>query len=261
MLVLITSIKWIGNLAFHTSLNGNHVPSEYFPASFKQVLEKTPNVNLILSYLSYENHDPRMVSRFQFIPASNVVSITDSKYSCLHHTNQFASALQDFLVSAKRLRTLSFNWVLPFDPTRGRLPPIEHLVLPTMKWCYSAHYVERLWDFSLLQELQLPWFVLEGFLGSVRPELLSQLKCLRLIECRLAPSAWNIDSAAKYNNANQFTKLLEKLFISRHDYEVLDIRCLLDSFDMSIIAQQGRSLRTLKLLDLTDFEPEVIFPL
>jgi hypothetical protein len=226
-----------------------------FPTELLQIFKKLPSLNLLISGFGCVGPDSMTSTIEQTFPVSNIVSITGIRDG--DWTDRFVVDLQKFLTLSPRLKTLGFS-LLPmelFDSNKGRLPPIEHLILPPWPWDYTAEDAERVWDFSCLQELKLPLFVLRNFLKTTRPELLSQLKRLRLGDPDDPPTSTNKDLI----DATEFTKRLENLLKDRHDYEVLDIRCLLSSFDMSIIARQGYSLRSLDIWDNGNFRSEAIF--
>jgi hypothetical protein len=220
----------------------------------KQILEQSSGLNLVTPKFCYWSDLPRITEQVQSIPAANLVSFT----VIASGRNGFSDALQDLLVSARRFETLAFMFILPFSPERGTLPPIKRLSLPSMVWDYSPEDVERIWDFSLLQELDIPWHVLRQFLQSVSPKTLGHLKQIRVDDtCWESPYiGTHFD---RFTKGKTFTKRFETLFQDRYDFQVLDIRCLLDIFDTSLIAQQGQSLGMLKFLDLSGFEADGFF--
>jgi hypothetical protein len=86
-----------------------------------------------------------------------------------------------------------------------------------------------------------------------------QLKCLQIGEFSKNELWPSIHSDSEITGEKEFTKLLENLFHGRHDYEVLEIRCLLSLFDMSTIVRQGHSLRSLILSDVGCIETKTMF--
>jgi hypothetical protein len=132
-----------------TRWNGNPSTLRSFLPSLKDVLEKPPKVNLIVS----GTQEGRFVTvnLVETFPASNLVSFSDIEAPL---RTESSSGWQKLLASSRRLKTLGFAYIPSFDPTGERLPPIENLILLRgMYWNYSAKDVERVWDFSLLQDL------------------------------------------------------------------------------------------------------------
>jgi len=235
----------------------NHSQETYFPEKLKKLLEESPDVGLNIHRCVYDQFLPGAVSQIRSIPATNLRSF---KVSALGQSGYYTSphAFQDLLVASTRLETLKFLFILPFHPGSGRLPPIKSLALPTMPWNYSPDDVKRIWNFSRLQDFDIPGHVLRPFLESVPLEDLNQLKRLR-VDDSCWPSGWP-DPVEQYSKDEALTRLLSKLLQNRCDFQELDIRCLLGLFDMSLITKQGHSMMALKLLDLAGFEGEGIFP-
>lgn len=192
----------------------------------------------------------RAPSEIQSFPPANLVSFKGLA------TGRGGSldALQEFLAASPRLQTLAFTFLDTFRPEKGRLPPINSLTLPT--WKYNRENATRIWDFSRLQDLEIRWCDFGPFLNAVSPEDLGQLKRFRVDN-----SCWEWSWVAEiYSEKESLTRLLEALLKGRHDFQELDIRCLLSLFDMSLIAGQGQSLLVLKIFDLAGFEMEGSFP-
>jgi hypothetical protein len=141
-------------------------------------------------------------------------------------------------------------------PDGGRLPPIKALTLPY--WDDTSESANRIWDFSLLEDLEISWSGFRQFLKAVSPEDLGKLKRFRVDDTSWEPQSSLLDKS-KFET-ELFTEQLQTLLKGRPDFQELDIRCLLSLFDMSLIARQGQSLRVLTILDLAGFEMEGMFP-
>ncbi|PVH89447.1 hypothetical protein DL98DRAFT_524225 [Cadophora sp. DSE1049] len=227
-----------------------------FPPVLWTMLSESPQVGLSITEFSYWSDHPETVSKTQSVPSANLVSFK------VNASGQSGSvdALQDLLVASRRLQTLIFTFIFPFLPANGRLPPIKHLILPEgTNWKYTPEAAQEIWDFSRLEVLQLPWRDLSPFLESVSPEQLGQLRYLRVDD-----SCWErsflITPNEKYLQDKACTELQQALLETKDGFEELDIRCLLDMFDMSLIAKQGQFLRKLTILDVTGFEGAGTFP-
>jgi len=231
-------------------------PFAYFPEELQSALNSLPHVSLCINNYTYPgDFGPYTAGHTMSIPATNLVSLTAWSMGNVAHVEP----LQDLLVASQRLETLTLNYIPhPFCPTRGRLPPIRRLALQVALWSYTMDDVNKIWDFSQLEDLEIPWHKLGSFLESVSPEDLCRLKRLRVDE-----SCWERDwkgpeEAKRYRET--VTRQLQKLLEGRHDFEELDIKCLLSLFDISLVARQSRSLRVLKLFDTASFEIGWLFP-
>ena len=227
----------------------------------KKVLEERPNLDLNVEYCGYKSdevwnlHDGplEIPSPVRSYPAANLVSIT---VQILPQSGPVDN-LQQFLAASTRLQTFTFDSAIRFLPEGGRLPPIRVLNLPD--WYETSESARRIWDFSLLEDLEITWSGFREFLKTVSPDDLGKLKRFRVDDTSWEPQCSFLDKS-KFE-MELFTDQLQTLLKGRHDFQELDIRCLLDSFDMSLIAKQGHSLRVLTILDLAGFEMEGMFPL
>ncbi|KAH8769324.1 hypothetical protein BGZ57DRAFT_1006225 [Hyaloscypha finlandica] len=232
-----------------------------FPQRLKKVLEESPNLGLNVAYCGYKSdyivnlfHDGpiEVASAVRSFPAANLLSFTVSILAQSGPVNN----LQEFLAASTRLQTLRFESMDRFLPDGGRLPPIKALTLPY--WDDTSESASRIWDFSLLEDLEISWSGFRQFLKAVSPEDLGKLKRFRVDDTSWEPQSSLLDKS-KFET-ELFTEQLETLLKGRNDFQELDIRCLLSLFDMSLIAKQGQSLRVLTILDLAGFEMEGIFP-
>lgn len=170
-----------------------HFPEAHFPESLKKALEDLPDIGLSIPKCVYDQSVPGAVSQIRSIPAANLVSFEVSATGQSgYHTSPHA--FQEFLVVSTRLETLKSRFMLPFHPGNGRLPPIKSLTLPAMSWNYSPEEVRRIWNFSRLQDLDIPGHLLRPFLKSVPPEDLTKLKRLRVDE-----SCWHSLSGVRHS--------------------------------------------------------------
>ena len=191
-------------------------------------------------------------SAVRSFPAASIVSFTVSLLAQCGPVNN----LQKFLAASTRLQTLTFESTARFLPGGGRLPSIKALALPY--WYDTSESANRIWDFSLLEDLEISWSGFRQFLKAVSPEDLGKLKRFRVDDTSWEPQSSFLDKS-KFET-ELFTEQLQTLLKGRHDFQELDIRCLLSLFDMSLIAKQGQSLRVLAILDLAGFEMEGMFP-
>jgi len=231
-------------------------PFAYFPEKLQSALNSLPHVSLCINNYKYPgDFGPYTAGHTMSIPATNLVSLTAWSMGNVAHVEP----LQDLLVASQRLETLTLKYIPhPFSPTRGRLPPIRRLALPGTLWLYTLNDINKIWDFSQLEDLEIPWHILGSFLESVSPEDLCQLKRLRVGESILKKDWREPGEAKRYQET--LTHQLQILLEGRHDFEELDIKCLLSLFDISLIARQSRSLQVLKLFDTAHCEMEGPFP-
>jgi hypothetical protein len=187
------------------------------------------------------------------IPAASLISFTASFVS----NTACVEPLQDLLVASHRLDTLIFkNIPHPFNAARGRLPPIKKLLLSGIyRWLDTPEDTPKTWDFSRLEELDISWHTVVSFLESVPLKDLSRLKRLEIDD-----SCWDdywqrYPGPGEHYNADA-TRLLRELLMLCHHFERLDIKCQLNSLDISLITSQGDSLRALRIFDFVTFETE-----
>ncbi|KAG4439672.1 hypothetical protein IFR05_004869 [Cadophora sp. M221] len=190
------------------------------------------------------------------VPAASLVSFN----ALVSGQRGSVDLLQDLLSASLRLETLSFSFLIPSLPNGKRLPPIRKLTVPRDTiWNSSPEDVKQIWDFSLLENLDIPWSRLTQFLKTVPPE---DLRCLKRL--RVDDTCWiqvfNATAEVKFARDKLCTDLQQALLENRYDFEELDIRCVLDVFNMSLIPNQGQALRSVKLLDVVGSEGDGIFP-
>lgn len=220
-------------------------------------MNASPNITLNISQFSYWIDIPGTIEAVHSIPTANLVSFT---VVATGRTGSVA-ALQALLSASVHLQTLKFLNKMPFLSQGGRLPPMKSLSLPygESSWNYSSDNANLIWDFSRLEDLEITWQNLSPFLQSVSPRDLCRLKRLSV-----DGSCWEISytmtPAEKYLKDKKCTELIEKLLEDRDDFEDLDVRCLLESFDMSLISAQRLSLKKLKILDVAGFVGDGMFP-
>ena len=186
-------------------------------------------------------------------PAANLVSFT---VGLKGHNFRPVNNLQDFLAASTGLQKLTFEEKIPFLPDGSRLPPIKALNL--VYWDDTAETASRAWDFSVLEDLEISWTGFRQFLKTVSPKDLGKLKRFRVDDTSWEPQRSFLEKSTF--ELELFTEQLQLLLKDRHDFQELDIRCLLSLFDASLIAKQGESLRILTILDLAGFEMEGTFP-
>ncbi|KAH9214636.1 hypothetical protein DL95DRAFT_503169 [Leptodontidium sp. 2 PMI_412] len=90
-------------------------------------------------------------------PASNMISLTVQNRGF----GQSVRPIYQFLTSCVNLETLRlFDLNDPSQPPNGRLPPVKCLLLQVRSWPYTPEEVHHLWNFSRLQDLEIPWHIL-----------------------------------------------------------------------------------------------------
>jgi hypothetical protein len=226
----------------------------------RKFFEESPNLDLDVAYCGYESDymvnlsdGPREIpSAVRSFPAANLVSLT---VNILPRSGPVHN-LQKFLAASTRLQTLTFVSMIHFIQEGVRLPAIKALTLPY--WCDTSETAHRIWDFSRLEDLEITWSGFRQFLKAVSPEDLGNLKRFRVDDSSWEPQLGFLDMT-KFET-ELFTGQLQMLLKGRHDFQELDVRCLLRLFDISLIANQGQSLRILTILDLAGFEMEGMFP-
>jgi hypothetical protein len=157
------------------------------------------------------------------------------------------------LVDAKCLDSLeliqppSSKNIQLFRWDRGSLPPIRRLVLDGVRWVLTDDTYHQVWDFSRLEELVIKNLTitdLVGFIRSVQPEAVSQLRSLRIVLNKSRLGRWGLTDGLTHYLANWIRQapLLE----------ALEIPCCVEEFPVPLLLQ-CRHLRTLKLRDFSDF--------
>ncbi|EPE31949.1 hypothetical protein GLAREA_12031 [Glarea lozoyensis ATCC 20868] len=134
-----------------------------------KVFKHSPNVGLIISQFAYRREAPRAAYAMRDMLAANIVEIGVEDSGDLSPSDN----LQDLLIASTRIERVNFHFGLhnvipcPFDPRRGRLPPIKRLTFPEVySWDYNPESMSQIWDFSQLQDLTIAWHLLGNFLNA-----------------------------------------------------------------------------------------------
>jgi hypothetical protein len=91
--------------------------------------------------------------------------------------------LKDCIISSPNLTHLTTKLECPFDPSKGRLPPIKNLIVEgDSRWTYSYNDARRIWNFSRLDALYLENLSFETFTRSVLPTDFPKLHTIRLFQ-------------------------------------------------------------------------------
>jgi hypothetical protein len=226
----------------------------HFPESLRAVLKTLPHVGLCIDNYRYPGcPGPQAALHTMSIPAASLVSFT--AYTMINVA--IVEPLQDLLVASRRLDTLIFK-VRPqsFNAERGKFPAIRRLVLSSGEnWLYTPEDTLKIWDFSRLEELEISWNIAAPFLESVPLQELSGLKRLE-IDNSCWSCYWHLQPGQREPYTAEITRLLGTLLSHCHRLETLDIKCELNSIDISLISNQRDSLQVLRLFDVVSFETE-----
>jgi hypothetical protein len=165
--------------------------------------------------------------------------------------------LQELLVASRRLDTLIFK-VRPhgFKAERRKFPAIRRLVLSSgEKQLYTPEDTSKIWNLSRLEELEISWSAAVSFLESVPLKELTKLKRLE-IDDSCWGCYWQLQPELRELYTADMTRLLGTLLTHCLHLEELDIKCELNSINISLISNQRDSLQVLRLFDAVSFETE-----
>ncbi|KAH7348452.1 hypothetical protein BKA65DRAFT_476866 [Rhexocercosporidium sp. MPI-PUGE-AT-0058] len=167
----------------------------------------------------------------------------------------YTPPLQEFLASCTNLETLHLHDLMGvFEPDKGRLPPIQKLIMSPFQWQHTAEEAALIWDFSRLEDLEIPWKTLDFLSGSAPLPNFKRLRRLKIEHTWQGPDLSRpVEEVSENIKCTQF---LDSILMQAPEdqFEYLDIKCHLPSFSISAITRHGQSLRVLKLLDTSGYE-------
>ncbi|KAH6712431.1 hypothetical protein BKA61DRAFT_692348 [Leptodontidium sp. MPI-SDFR-AT-0119] len=229
---------------------GQEIFKCYFPEAIRRLAaEKWPKIRIFNEFTDYPGQG-QSGNFLKTFPASNMISLT------VHNRGfgQSVRPLYQFLTSCVNLETLRlFDLNDPSQPPNGRLPPVKCLLLQVRSWPYTPEEVHHLWNFSRLQDLEIPWHILGLMSQTMPPADFTHLHRLRT-EHTWAGIDRPIEEYTQYHEMRTrfLTAILQEA--PANQFRELDVKCHLPSFQISALSRHGRSLRILRLLDASGFE-------
>ncbi|KAH7412761.1 hypothetical protein BKA64DRAFT_337252 [Cadophora sp. MPI-SDFR-AT-0126] len=228
---------------------GREILQCYFPDAMQRLVrDKWPKVHIFNEFLDY----PGMRQSGSFLktfPASNMISLT------LHNRvfDQSNGPLHQFLTSCVNLKELRlYDLKSPFEPTAGRLPAVKTFFTDIQSWPYRSDNVRLLWDFSRLEEIDIRWHLFGLLSQSMLPEDFLHLRHLRT-EYRWVGADSIVEYTQYHTTRTSFlNSILEQA--PENQFQELDVKCHLSTFSITALTRHGRSLRIIKLLDVSGFE-------
>ncbi|KAH6684569.1 hypothetical protein B0J14DRAFT_573152 [Halenospora varia] len=230
-----------------------------FPRELQDCLRILPDVALhVTNYLNPQTPPPLYEEDAMLLPEGNLVSLTATALMTGIPDGRpliDRKPLNDLLVASRNLETLIITQtVAPFSAAKGRLPPIKKLELPIQFWSPPIPAeMNEIWDFSRLEELDIPWANLSDFLGFVPLKAFAALKCFRIDDRCWMHRRLRFEAPDELRDNELATQQIQALLESKSDFTELKLKCLLSMFDISCISRQT-TLRKLELLDIQGSE-------
>ncbi|KAI7761334.1 hypothetical protein ACKAV7_008796 [Fusarium commune] len=161
------------------------------------------------------------------------------------------NSLKQLLVQSQQLKALRYEdrgqgTCFKFSPGE-RMPPIVDLMLRSYDWSHTAEDVQKHWDFSKIQSLELISVPIFNFLRSVPFRDFSALHTLHVED-------YSAHLSDKREDATIGLNLLVKDHIEA--LEVLNITCHTRLFQLESIAAHRKSLQVLRLRDHVGFSED-----
>ncbi|KAM5347125.1 hypothetical protein ACJ41O_010130 [Fusarium nematophilum] len=161
------------------------------------------------------------------------------------------NSLKRLLLESSRLKTLHYEdrgqgTNFKFQPGE-RMPAFTNLLLRSYDWCHTAEDVQKHWDFSRIESLELVSVPVFQFLKSVAFNDLSSLHTLHVED-------YSAHLADEREDATAGLHLLVRNHIRA--LEVLDITCHTHLFPLDAIRTHGKSLQVLRFRDHIGFSED-----
>ncbi|KAM0235583.1 hypothetical protein ACHAP5_009669 [Fusarium lateritium] len=183
------------------------------------------------------------------IPAELLVSLKLANPAPVLSTR--LQALKQLLVQATHLNTLCYEdrgqgTCLNFSPGE-RMPPVSSLLLRSYDWHHTTEDVQKHWDFSDIQSLELISVPIFNFLSSVSFQDFAELRTLHVED-------YSAHLSDKREDATIGLNLMVKDHIKA--LEILYITCHTRLFQLEAISAHRNSLRVLRLRDHIGFSED-----
>ncbi|KAF5719208.1 hypothetical protein FGLOB1_1284 [Fusarium globosum] len=161
------------------------------------------------------------------------------------------NSLKQLLVQSRQLKALRYEdrgqgTCFKFSPGE-RMPPIVNLMLRSYDWSHTAEDVQKHWDFSKIQSLELISVPIFNFLRSVPFRDFSALHTLHVED-------YSAHLSDKREDATIGLNLLVKDHIEA--LEILNMTCHTRLLQLESIAAHQRSLQVLRLRDHVGFSED-----
>lgn len=176
------------------------------------------------------------------IPRTNIVSITTKTPRFNPYSILFLEPFRRLAAASPNLRSLEFQGMkYPFSVSGPRISPIKHLKMVKCFWNYSDADVNKIWDFSQLESLEVDDDCSARFFSSLSREALPCLKTLKVNQ--------GYHNSLGVGMAREIHHFVSKATGMRS----IDVVCDFPVFNIGSLIDGWQELRTLKIHDYIGF--------